>query len=118
MSGLPPAAGPYSRAVAYAGLVFVSGQIPIGHDGSMPEGIRAQTRQAMSNLKAVLEASGSSMGKVLKVTVYLADMGLFEEMNDVYENFFDKPFPTRTCVGVSELPKGALIEVDAIAFTA
>ncbi len=119
MPKLPPTSGPYSKAIAYKNLIFVSGQIPVDpDDGSIPEGIRAQTKQAMTNIKNILDVSGSSMGKVLKITVYLADMSLFDEMNDVYENFFDKPFPTRTCVGVSALPKGALIEIEAIAFTA
>lgn len=118
MSGtLPPTSGPYSRSVSYGKLVFVSGQIPVGPDGGVPESIVDQTRLALRNLESVLRASGSSMSKVLKVTVYMRDMSQFDAMNDEYAKAFEKPFPARTCIGASDLPKGVGIMVDAIAFT-
>ncbi len=113
----PPAAGPYSQAVVQNGTVYVSGQIPVDPStGRMPEGAAAQARQALENLRRVIEASGSSMDKVLKVTVFLKDIGTFAEVNSVYAEFFSQPFPARSCVGCADLPKGSLVEIDAIAF--
>ncbi|MBP5203275.1 MAG: RidA family protein [Candidatus Methanomethylophilaceae archaeon] len=113
----PPAAGPYSQAVVQNGTVYVSGQIPVDPStGSMPEGAAAQARQALKNLRNVIEASGSSMDKVLKVTVYLKDMGSFADVNAVYAEFFSKPYPARSCVGCQDLPKGSLVEIDAVAY--
>lgn len=112
----PPAAGPYSQAVECDGIVYVSGQIPVDPStGKMPEGAAAQARQALENLRNVVEASGSSMGDVLKVTVFLKDIGTFAEVNAVYAEFFSQPCPARSCVGCADLPKGSLVEIDAVA---
>ena len=114
----PAAVGPYSQAVVHNGLVFVSGQIPVDPaTGTVAEGFREQVAQALTNLRNVLEASGSSMEKVLRVTVFLTDISRFAEVNEVYAGFFSEPFPSRSCVEVSNLPKGVGLEIDAIGFT-
>ena len=111
----PAAAGPYSQAVKDGGLVYVSGQIPVDPaTGKVPEDIRDQARQTLQNLKSVIEASGSSMSDVLKVTVYITDMVAFPEVNAVYGEFFSEPYPARSCIGASALPKGVKIEIDAV----
>lgn len=112
----PAAVGPYSQAVEHDGIVYVSGQIPLNPvTGTVPEGIEEQTRQALDNLKNVIEASGSSMDKVLKVTLFITDMSLFPQVNSVYAEFFDSNRPARSCIAAASLPKGVMIEVDAIA---
>lgn len=112
----PAAVGPYSQAVVANGMVFVSGQIPVDPStGRIPDGIREQTHQALSNLRNVLEASGSGMDRVLRVTVFITDMSSFGTVNEVYAGFFEEPCPSRSCVAVKELPKGVGIEIDAIA---
>lgn len=113
----PSAIGPYSQAIEHGGLVFVSGQLPIDPaTGAFPEGgIKEQTRQSLTNLKAILEEAGSSMGRVLKTTVFLADMGDFAQMNTVYSEFFQAPFPARCAVAVKTLPKDALVEIECVA---
>ena len=114
----PAAIGPYSQAVdSGAGLVFVSGQLPIDPaTGSFPEGgVKAQTRASLTNAKAILEASGLGLADVVKTTVFLADMGDFAAMNEVYAEFFSEPFPARSAVAVKTLPKNALVEVECIA---
>ena len=114
--GGPPQAGPYSHAVTAGGFVFVSGQIPIAPDGTVHEGgITEQTRLALSNLKTVLEAAGSRLDLVASVNVYLQSMGDFAAFNKVYEEFFTRDFPARTCVEVSRLPKDVQVEVAATA---
>ena len=112
----PDAIGPYSQAVRSCGLVFTSGQIPINPaSGSIEaEGIAAQTEQVCKNLKAVLEASGSDITRVVKTTCYLADMGDFAAFNEVYATYFTSK-PARSCVAVKTLPKNVLVEVEAIA---
>lgn len=114
----PSAIGPYSQAIAASGLVFVAGQIPIDPaTGAFVEGgIEAQTERVLRNIQAILEAGGSSMDKVVKTTVFLADLSEFEAMNKVYGRFFEggEP-PARATVQVSRLPKGAGVEIDAIA---
>ena len=111
----PAAVGPYSQAVAASGFVFTAGQIALHPDGSFVEGgISEQTEQVIKNLSAVLEAAGSSLGKVVKVTAYLADIGDFAEMNAVYAKHFTGK-PARSTVAVKSLPRGALVEIDAIA---
>jgi len=111
----PKAAGPYSQAVIHDGLVYVSGQIPVDPaTGSIPEGMAAQAEQALKNLSAVLEAAGSGAGKALKVTVFISDMSQFAAVNEVYAKFFTEPYPARTCVESPHLPKGVMIEIDAI----
>lgn len=114
----PAAIGPYSQAInSGAGLVFVSGQLPIDPaTGAFPEGgVKEQTRQSLTNAKAILEAAGLGLGNVVKTTVFLADMGNFAAMNEVYAQFFCAPFPARSAVAVKTLPKGALVEVECIA---
>ena len=117
-SNAPAAIGPYSQAVdSGAGLVFLSGQLPIDPaTGAFPEGgIQAQTRQSLRNVQAILAAAGLSMANVVKTTVFLADMGDFAAMNEVYAEFFAEPFPARSAVAVKTLPKGALVEIECIA---
>ena len=114
----PAAIGPYSQAIeSGAGLVFVSGQLPIDPTtGAFPEGgVKEQTRQSLTNAKAILEAAGLGLGNVVKTTVFLADMGDFAAMNEVYAQFFSAPFPARSAVAVKTLPKGALVEIECIA---
>ena len=114
----PAAIGPYSQAIdSGAGLVFVSGQLPIDPAiGAFPEGgVKEQTRQSLANAKAILEAAGLGLGNVVKTTVFLADMGDFASMNEVYAQFFAAPFPARSAVAVKTLPKGALVEIECIA---
>jgi 2-iminobutanoate/2-iminopropanoate deaminase len=113
----PAAVGPYSQAVIAAGLVFVSGQIPLDPaTGVMVEGpFAAQVERVLLNLDAILVAAGSSRGKVVKTTVFLTDMGRFGEMNDVYARFFDTHRPARAAVQVAALPKGAEVEIEAVA---
>ena len=117
-SNAPAAIGPYSQAIdSGAGLVFLSGQLPIDPaTGAFPEGgIQAQTRQSLRNVQAILEAAGLSLAKVVKTTVFLADMGDFAAMNEVYAEFFSEPFPARSAVAVKSVPKGALVEIECIA---
>ncbi len=117
-SNAPAAIGPYSQAIdSGAGIVFVSGQLPIDPaTGAFPEGgVKEQTRQSLTNAKAILEAAGLGLANVVKTTVFLADMGDFAAMNEVYAEFFSEPFPTRSAVAVKTLPKNALVEVECIA---
>jgi 2-iminobutanoate/2-iminopropanoate deaminase len=114
----PAAIGPYSQAVdSGAGLVFVSGQLPIDPStGAFPEGgVTEQTRQSLLNAQAILQAAGLELADVVKTTVFLADMGDFAAMNAVYATFFSEPFPARSAVAVKTLPKGALVEIECIA---
>ena len=117
-SNAPAAIGPYSQAVdSGAGLVFLSGQLPLDPaTGAFPEGgIQAQTHQSLRNVQAILEAAGLSLANVVKTTVFLADMGDFAAMNEVYASFFAEPFPARSAVAAKALPKGALVEIECIA---
>ena len=117
-SNAPAAIGPYSQAVdSGAGLFFLSGQLPLDPaTGAFPEGgIQAQTRQSLRNVQAILEAAGLSLANVVKTTVFLADMGDFAAMNEVYASFFAEPFPARSAVAAKALPKGALVEIECIA---
>ncbi len=113
----PKAIGPYEQAIRINGFVFTAGQIPIDpKSGNLVEGgIAAQTRQVLENLKAVLEAGGSSMDRVVKATVFLKDMADFAAMNEVYAEYLGNSKPARSTVAVAELPRGALIEIDLIA---
>lgn len=114
----PAAIGPYSQAVKYGNLVFTSGALGVDPvTGAFAEGgIQAQARQCLENLKAVLEASGSSLEKVLKATVFIKDMNDFPKVNEIYGQYFTKEQPGRSCVEVARLPKDALIEIEAIAY--
>jgi 2-iminobutanoate/2-iminopropanoate deaminase len=113
----PKAIGPYSAGVRINGLVFTAGQL-----GMLPEtgelvtgGVQAETRQALTNLKAVLEAGGSSLGNVVKTTVFLRDMADFAAMNEIYAEFFTENFPARSAIQAGALPKGAAVEIEAVA---
>jgi 2-iminobutanoate/2-iminopropanoate deaminase len=112
----PEAIGPYSQAVKLGNLLFVSGQIPIDPaTGKISGDIKEQTRQSLENLKAVLLAAGTSPAKVLKTTVFLKNMDDFTVMNGIYQEYFPKDAPARSTVEVSRIPRGALIEIEAIA---
>lgn len=111
----PAAIGPYSQGYISGNLVFCSGQIPVNPaDGSVAEGIAAQTEQACKNVQAVLEAGGVKIENVVKTTCFLADMGDFAAFNEVYARYFSSR-PARSCVAVKALPKGVLCEIEAIA---
>jgi len=112
----PQAIGPYSQAVKAGGFVFVSGQIPLTPSGERVAGpIEAQARQVLENLKAILEAAGSGLDRVVQVTAYLSDIDDFQAFNQVYAEFFKEPYPARAVVGVAALPKGVKVEVAAVA---
>ena len=113
----PQAIGPYSQAVKAGGFVFLSGQIPIDPaTGNLVDGdIQVQTRRVMQNLGAVLEAAGSSFERVVRTTIYLADLGDFAKVNETYGSFFPKDPPARATVQVAALPKGARVEIDVVA---
>lgn len=115
-NGAPAAIGPYSQAVELNGTVFVSGQLPVNPvTGEMPQGIEAQTRRALENIGAILEAAGLTYNNVVKTTVLLADMADFAAMNAVYAEFFTQDKPARVCFQAAALPKNALLEIDAFA---
>lgn len=118
-SKAPAAIGPYSQAIRVGNLIYTSGQIPIDPaTGVFVEGgIKEQTRQSLSNIKAILEEAGISMSNVVKTTVFLADMNDFADMNAVYAEFFEEPYPARSAVAVKSLPKGALVELEVVATT-
>ncbi len=113
----PAAIGPYSQAIEVNGFVYASGQLPIDPaTGAFPEGgVKEQTRQSILNVKSILEEAGLALSNVVKTTVYLADMGDFAAMNEVYSQFFAQPFPARSAIAVKALPKGALVEVEVVA---
>ncbi len=113
----PQAIGPYSQAVRHGNLIFCSGQI--GLDPAIgqlvPGGVEAETRQVLLNLAAVLAAAGVTTDAVVRTTIYLVDLGDFTRVNEIYGAYFSEPYPARATVGVSELPRGARIEIDAVA---
>ena len=116
----PGAIGPYSQAIdaktVNNSIVFTSGQIPINPvDGTIPEGITAQTHQSLENVKAILAEAGLTLDNVVKTTVFLYDMADFAAMNEVYAEAFKAPYPARSAVAVKELPKGVLVEIETIA---
>ena len=113
----PGAIGPYSQGIQIGEFIYTSGQIPIDPaTGAFAEGgIKEQTRQSLQNIQAILEEAGSSMDKVVKTTVFLADMNDFADMNSVYAEFFSEPYPARSAVAVKTLPKNALIEIEVVA---
>lgn len=112
----PQAIGPYSQAIVTGGMIFTSGQIPLRADGSKLEGdIAAQTEQVFDNLSAILDSQGSSLVKVVKVTVFMTDLGEFAAMNAVFAQRFGEHRPARSTVQVAALPTGARVEIEAIA---
>ncbi|HBA39225.1 MAG TPA: reactive intermediate/imine deaminase [Deltaproteobacteria bacterium] len=115
----PRAIGPYEQAIKVDGFVFTAGQIPLDpKSGNIVEGgIAAQTRQVLENLKGVLIASGSSLERVVKATVFLKNMADFAAMNEVYAEYLGSARPARSTVAVAELPRGALVEIDLVALT-
>ena len=111
----PGAIGPYSQGFIAGGFVYTSGQIPVNPaDGTVPEGIAAQTEQSCKNVGAILEAAGSGYGKVIKTTCFLADIADFAAFNEVYAKYFTSK-PARSCVADKDLPKGVLCEIEAVA---
>ena len=114
----PAAIGPYSQANKFGNLVITSGQLPIDMaTGAFPEGIEAQTKASLENVKTILENAGSSMDKALKTTVFLKDINDFAAMNGVYATFFSEgSYPSRSAIEVARLPKDALVEIEAIAY--
>lgn len=112
----PGAIGPYSQAVRSGDLIFISGQIPLDAETMqiVAEDVDTQARQVFHNLKMVAEAAGSSLDKALKLTIYVTDLGHFSTVNDVMADLLQPPYPARATVEVSALPKGALVEIDAI----
>ncbi|OIO13567.1 reactive intermediate/imine deaminase [Candidatus Gottesmanbacteria bacterium CG11_big_fil_rev_8_21_14_0_20_37_11] len=117
-SDAPKAIGPYSQAVRIENFLFCSGQVGINPKTNkiVDGGIKKQTKQVIENLIKVLKAAGGSINNVVKTTVYLMDLGEFEEMNKVYAEFFKKPYPARATVQVAKLPRGAKIEIEAVAY--
>ena len=113
----PAAIGPYSQAIEVGNFVYASGQLPVDPaTGTFPEGgIKAQTRQSLTNVQAVLRAAGLDMSNVVKTTVFMADMADFADMNSVYAEFFTEPYPARSAVAVKALPKGAQVEIEVVA---
>jgi 2-iminobutanoate/2-iminopropanoate deaminase len=112
----PQAIGPYSQAIEVNGMIFTSGQIALRIDGSFNEGdVEAQTAQVMQNLSAVLEAAGSSLQKIVKTTIFLADMDDFARVNAIYASYLGEHKPARSTVCVKSLPKNAQVEIEAIA---
>lgn len=112
----PQAIGPYSQAIDAGALLFVSGQIPAGPDGALVcGGVAAQTDRCLQNVSAILKAAGLCLADVVKTTVYMTDLSQFTAMNEVYAKHFASPYPARATVQVAALPKGAAIEIEAIA---
>lgn len=112
----PAAVGPYSQAIKLNGVLYISGQLPADpQTGAFPEGVEAQTRQSLENLNSILEEAGLSFDDVVKTTVLLDDIKDFAAMNAVYAEYFPGTKPARVCYQVAALPKGALVEIDAIA---
>ncbi|MEG0806077.1 MAG: RidA family protein [Lachnospiraceae bacterium] len=112
----PAAIGPYSQAIEINGLVYTSGIIPVNpKTGEIPEGSQAQARLALENLSNLLTAAGTSLGQVVKTTVFIKNMNDFAAINEVYQSFFTGEYPARSCVEVARLPKDVMVEIEAIA---
>lgn len=111
----PAAIGPYSQAVKVGNLLFTSGQIPLNPETSeIPEGVEAQAEQAFTNVKNLIEASGASIDNTVKTVVFIQNMDDFGKINEIYAKYFTEPYPARSCVEVAKLPKGVLLEVEAV----
>lgn len=111
----PAAIGPYSQAITVGNMLFTSGQIPIDPaTGNIPEGVEAQARQAMTNVKNLIADAGGSIENTVKTTVFIQNMSDFAKINEIYAEFFTEPYPARSCVEVAKLPKDVLLEVEAI----
>ncbi|HNJ76726.1 MAG: RidA family protein [Rhodocyclaceae bacterium] len=114
-AGAPAAIGTYSQAVRVGDTVYLSGQIGLDpQSGQLVEGIDAQITRVFDNLKAVTEAAGGSLGDLVKVNIYLTDLGNFAKVNETMAKYFQQPYPARAAVGVASLPRGALVEADAV----
>lgn len=112
----PAAIGPYSQAIKVGNMVFTSGQIPFTSDGKLiSDDVQEQARQSLTNVKNILEEAGASLDQVIKCTVFIKDMNDFPKINEVYAEFFQEPYPARSCVEVARLPKDVLVEIEAIA---
>lgn len=112
----PGAIGPYSQGIVIGDVIYTSGQLGlVPETGQFAEGVEAQTAQALNNVKAILEAAGSGLDKVVKTTVFLKDMNDFVKVNEIYGSFFAEPYPARSAVEVARLPKDGLVEIEVIA---
>ena len=112
----PGAIGPYSQAIATGNWVYTSGQLGLHPEtGELAEGVQEQARQALNNVKAILEEAGASLEHVVKTTVFLKDMNDFAAVNEVYSTFFTEPYPARSAIEVARLPKDGLVEIEAVA---
>lgn len=112
----PAAIGPYSQGNKVGDLIFTSGQLPLNPEtGELYDEIKKATKQSLENVKAIIEAGGSSLDKIVKVVIFLKDMEDFAQVNEVYAKYFKENSPARSCVQVGKLPKDALIEIEAIA---
>lgn len=112
----PGAIGPYSQGIDIGNMIFFSGQIPLDPEtGVMPEGIEAQTRRVLDNVKGLLESQNLTFKNVVKTTVFLDNINDFATMNGIYAKYFEEPYPARSAVEVAKLPKGALLEVEVVA---
>lgn len=115
-SNAPAAIGPYSQAIEVNGMVYTSGQIPVNPaTGEIADSIEGQATQVMENVKNLLEAAGTSMGNVVKTTVFIKDMNDFGKINEIYAEYFEGACPARSCVEVARLPKDVLMEMEAVA---
>ena len=116
VTGAPAAVGPYSHAVKANGFIYVSGQLGLDPvTGQLAEGVEAQTRQSLTNLKTIVEGCGSDLNHVVKTGIFLNDINDFAKVNAIYGEFFTEELPARSCVEVSRLPKGGLVEIEVIA---
>ena len=116
VAGAPAAVGPYAHAVKANGFIYVSGQLGLDPaTGLLAEGVEAQTRQSLSNLKTIIEGCGSDLKHVVKTGIFLDDINDFAKVNAIYAEFFTEELPARSCVEVAKLPKGGLVEIEVIA---
>lgn len=112
----PEAIGAYSQAIMVGNFVFTSGNLPLDpKTGTMPDGVREQAIQALDNIKVVLEEAGTGMDKVVKSTIFLAEISDFGVVNEVYSSYFTAPYPARSCIAVKDIPRGAKLEIEVIA---